>query len=207
MLFFIILSYIFGFYAFLALIVGIFLFLPNPLPPAPIEYAVTRYGIIIGKKEMKLFNNRNIIYKLNEKDNSISAVHRRKGEILKLYTPEPEYLYDLILSLKKGEYNTNAHDLSASIDEQDTSQESEQPHKTRVYNESWNVLYIKIKTALSGNPPIVLLVIASILAFFGLVTGDMTISVTAQTVFNLGLLFWVIWYIYKKISKTKNPGY
>ena len=156
---------------------------------------------------MKLFNDRNISFNLNEKDNSISAVHRWKGEILKLYTPEPEYLYDLISSLKKGEYNTNTHDLSPSSDEQDTGQEPEQQLKTRVHNESLKVLYIKIKTASSRNPSIVLLIIASILAFFGLVTGDMTISVTAQTVFNLGLLFWVIWYIYKKISKIKNPGY
>ncbi len=84
-----------GIWAIFILILATYVFLPSPIIPVPSRYKITAKGIII--------DNRSIFplrkdYKLrfNEKRSFVSILHRWRGEIIRLYTPEPEKVTNIL---------------------------------------------------------------------------------------------------------------
>jgi len=80
---------ILGIWAILIFLLAIYMILPTPLIPVPSKYKITSQGVMLN--ERRVFSlKRGYRLRSNEKRKFVSVLHGRRGEMLRLYTPEPK---------------------------------------------------------------------------------------------------------------------
>ena len=83
---------------------ALFAFLPAPLVPTPSRYKITSRDILFDKYK-KFPLRRGYTPRLNEERKFVSIHHRWRGELIRLYTPEPKKvastLSGIILKLER----------------------------------------------------------------------------------------------------------
>lgn len=89
-----------GLWAILVYILLMYLFLPSPVVLAPSRYNINSQGLKID--ESKTFPlKKNYTFRPNGNRKFVSIRNRRKGELLRLYTPEPEKVAEILENLVK----------------------------------------------------------------------------------------------------------
>jgi len=86
---------VFGLLAIAIFLLAVFLFLPSPAVIVPAKYRITSAGVIHDGAKMIPFK-RNYKVRMNEKRKFVSMLHRRRGEFLRLYTPEPSRVLQIV---------------------------------------------------------------------------------------------------------------
>jgi len=86
---------VFGLLAIAIFLLAVFLFLPSPAVIVPARYRITNAGVIHDRAKMIPFK-RNYKVRMNEKRKFVSMLHRRRGEFLRLYTPEPSRVLQIV---------------------------------------------------------------------------------------------------------------
>ena len=86
---------VFGLFAIAIFLLAVILFLPSPAVIVPARYRITSAGVIHGEARMIPFK-RNYKVRMNEKRRFISMLHSRRGEFLRLYTPEPSRVLKIV---------------------------------------------------------------------------------------------------------------
>ena len=84
-----------GLLAIAIFLLAVFLFLPSPVVIVPARYRITSAGIIHDESKMIPFK-RNYKVRMNEKRKFVSMLHSRRGEFLRLYTPEPSRVLQIV---------------------------------------------------------------------------------------------------------------
>lgn len=84
-----------GLLAIAIFLLAVFLFLPSPVVIVPARYRITSAGIIHDESKMIPFK-RNYKVRMNEKRRFVSMLHSRRGEFLRLYTPEPSRVLQIV---------------------------------------------------------------------------------------------------------------
>ena len=87
-----------GWYSIPLYLVGALLFFPSPYIRIPDKYKVTKNGLIYtGEKVIRLKKKYKL--RMNEKDEFVSVCSSLGQEFLRLYTPKPDRLYQLLNGL------------------------------------------------------------------------------------------------------------
>jgi len=86
---------LFGLLAVAIFLLAVFLFLPSPAVIVPARYRITSAGVIHDEAKMIPFK-RNYKVRMNEKRKFVSMFHSRRGEFLRLYTPEPSRVLRIV---------------------------------------------------------------------------------------------------------------
>ncbi len=86
---------VFGLLAIAIFLLAVLLFLPSPAVIVPAKYRITSAGVIHDRAKMIPFK-RNYKVRMNEKRKFVSMLHRRRGEFLRLYTPEPSRVLQIV---------------------------------------------------------------------------------------------------------------
>jgi len=89
------LSMLFGLLAIAIFLLAAILFFPSPVLIVPAKYRITSAGVIHGEAKMIPFK-RNYKVGMNEKRKFVSMSHSRRGEFLRLYTPEPSRVLQIV---------------------------------------------------------------------------------------------------------------
>jgi len=84
-----------GLLAIAIFLLAVFLFLPSPVVIVPARYRITGAGIIHDESKVIPFK-RNYKVRMNEKRKFVSMLHSRRGEFLRLYTPEPSRVLQIV---------------------------------------------------------------------------------------------------------------
>lgn len=97
MAFILILALIIDIWAIFAFLLILY-FLPAPFIPAPAKYKITSQGVKFDERRIFSFKK---AYRLraDEKRKFVSILHRWRGEILRLYTPEPKKVMEILAKL------------------------------------------------------------------------------------------------------------
>jgi len=86
---------VFGLLAIAIFLLAVIFFLPSPAVIVPAKYRITSAGVIHDEAKMIPFK-RNYKVRMNEKRRFVSMLHSRRGEFLRLYTPEPSRVLQII---------------------------------------------------------------------------------------------------------------
>jgi hypothetical protein len=86
---------VFDLLAIAIFLLAVILFLPSPAVMVPAKYRITSAGVIHDKAKMIPFK-RSYKVRMNEKRRFVSMLHRRRGEFLRLYTPEPSRVLQIV---------------------------------------------------------------------------------------------------------------
>ena len=86
---------VFGLLAIAVFLLAVILFLPSPAVIVPARYRITSVGVIHGESKMITFK-RTYKVRMNEKRKFVSMLHSRRGEFLRLYTPEPSRVLQIV---------------------------------------------------------------------------------------------------------------
>jgi len=86
---------VFGLLAIAIFLLAVILFLPSPAVIVLGKYRITGAGVIHDEAKMIPFK-RNYKVRMNEKRKFVSMLHRRRGEFLRLYTPEPSTVLQIV---------------------------------------------------------------------------------------------------------------
>ena len=82
------------------LIILLVTFLPSPFVPIPSKYKITNQGVSLnGKNVFQMRPDHKLV--ANEIRKFVSVRHRRRGEVLKLYTPDSEKVMKILDKLIK----------------------------------------------------------------------------------------------------------
>lgn len=96
----VILAALFDIWGALIFILVLFVFLPLPIVPAPSKYQITRQGVKFN--ESKVFAlKKDYSLRSNEERKYVSVRQRRRGEAIRLYTPEPDTVIEILENLIK----------------------------------------------------------------------------------------------------------
>jgi len=86
---------VFSLLAIAIFLLAVILFLPSPAVIVPAKYRITSAGVIHDEAKMIPFK-RNYKVRMNEKRKFVSMLHSRRGEFLRLYTPEPGRVLQIV---------------------------------------------------------------------------------------------------------------
>jgi len=95
-----ILAALFDIWGALIFILVMFVFLPLPIVPAPSKYEITSQGVKVNESRVFALK-KDYTIRFNEERKFVSVRQRRKGEALRLYTPEPEKVIKILEELIK----------------------------------------------------------------------------------------------------------
>ena len=95
-----ILAALFDIWGALIFILVMFVFLPLPIVPAPSKYEITSQGVKVNESRVFALK-KDYTIRFNEERKFVSVRQRRKGEALRLYTPEPEQVIKILEELIK----------------------------------------------------------------------------------------------------------
>ncbi|KPV64864.1 MAG: hypothetical protein AOA65_0710 [Candidatus Bathyarchaeota archaeon BA1] len=101
---------ILGVWAMFIFLLAMFMFLPAPIIPTPSKYKITSQGVMLD--ERRIFSLKKE-YKLraNEERKFVSILHRRRGEILRLYTSEPKRVVNILDKIIPKQKQPRRHGL------------------------------------------------------------------------------------------------
>lgn len=86
---------ILGVWAILIFLLAMYMILPTPIIPVPSKYKITSQGVMLN--ERRVFSlKRGYRLRSNEERKFVSVLHRRRGEIFRLYTPEPKRVIKIL---------------------------------------------------------------------------------------------------------------
>ncbi len=95
-----ILAALFDIWGALIFILVMFVFLPLPIVPAPNKYKITGQGVKVNESRVFALK-KDYTLRFNEERKFVSVRQRRRGEALRLYTPEPEKVIKILEELIK----------------------------------------------------------------------------------------------------------
>ena len=81
--------------ALVVFLVAMYTFLPNAIVPTPSRYKLTSQGVVLDERVMFPLKRGHRL-RPNEGRKFVSVLHRWKGEVLRLYTPEPKRVITIL---------------------------------------------------------------------------------------------------------------
>ncbi|MBO3755242.1 MAG: DUF2208 family protein [Candidatus Brockarchaeota archaeon] len=92
------LVFLLGIIGIIIFFLAIFTFLPIPFVMTPSRYKIGSKGAVLDERRFFSFR-KGLKLTVNEERKFVSLRHRWKGEVLRLYTPEPRKVYEIIENL------------------------------------------------------------------------------------------------------------
>ena len=90
------LTWLIGLYALVVYLIAALTFLPNPVVPTPSKYKITSDGVLFDNGRKIFVLREGYRLKLNEERRFVSVLQRWRGEIFRLYTPEPRKVLKIL---------------------------------------------------------------------------------------------------------------
>ncbi|MEM2195430.1 MAG: DUF2208 family protein [Candidatus Methanomethylicia archaeon] len=78
----------------------IFTILPTPFLKVPAKYQITKEGIVYDGKMFSVYKIYRV--KVNMKERYVAICHPLRGELIRLYTQDPNKLYKILCETKNG---------------------------------------------------------------------------------------------------------
>lgn len=93
--FILVLVWFLGMLALVVFLVAMYTFLPAAIVPTPSRYKLTSQGVVLDERVMFPLK-RGHRFRPNEGRKFVSVLHRWRGEVLRLYTPEPKRVITIL---------------------------------------------------------------------------------------------------------------
>jgi len=93
--FILVLVWFLGLLALVVFFVAMYTFLPAAIVPTPSRYKLTSQGVVLNERVMFTLKRGHRL-RSNEGRKFVSVLHRWRGEILRLYTPEPNRVITIL---------------------------------------------------------------------------------------------------------------
>jgi uncharacterized membrane protein len=92
------LVFLLGIIGIIIFFLAVFMFLPIPFVMTPDRYKIAGKGAVLDERRFFSFK-KGLKLSINEERKFVSIRHRWKGEVLRLYTPEPRKVYEIVENL------------------------------------------------------------------------------------------------------------